>query len=61
MKIKYERVVRQFCEVELSKEEFKNEFDGNTEDVCDWGEETGDFDVIFEEYPQFENIEIIKD
>ena len=61
MKIKYERVVRQVCEIELSKNEFEEEFESDIADVLDWGEVTGDFDVTFEEYPQFENIEIIKD
>ena len=53
MKIKYERIVKQVCEIELTKDEFKNEFENDATNVLDWGEETREFDVVSEQYPDF--------
>lgn len=58
MKIRYERTVKQICEIELSEDEFKNEFESDVDNVLDWGEETGDFEVVSEQYPEFAVAEI---
>lgn len=58
MKIRYERTVRQVCEIEITKDEFENEFENNVDNVFDWGEETGEFEVVSEEYPEFALVEI---
>lgn len=60
MKIKYERIVKQVCEIELSKDEFEKEFESDVFDVLDWGEITGDFDLISEDHPEFSNIAVVK-
>ena len=58
MKIKYERIIKQVCEIELNKDEFEND----ATNVLDWGEETGEFDVLSEYYPELKLLhEVIED